>query len=67
MELRYEDGWLLEMDADAGVYDVYDEKRCLLQQVTGNQLPFAFWQGQTSNALYSQRQANLCSKTAGAS
>ena len=34
MELRYEDGWLLEMDADAGVYDVYDEKRCLLQQVT---------------------------------
>ena len=37
MELRYEDGWLLEMDADAGVYDVYDEKRCLLQQVTGNQ------------------------------
>ena len=27
MELRYEDGWLLEMDADAGVYDVYDEKR----------------------------------------
>ena len=25
------------MDADAGVYDVYDEKRCLLQQVTGNQ------------------------------
>ena len=29
MELRYEDGWLLEMDADAGVYDVYDEKRCL--------------------------------------
>ena len=34
MELRYEDGWLLEMDADAGVYDVYDEKRCLLQPVS---------------------------------
>ena len=38
MELRYEDGWLLEMDADAGVYDVYDEKDVYKRQILCGQL-----------------------------